>query len=166
MATALAQLRRELPGERVPVDGNRELLERMAVNLLGNAVKFTPDGGEVRIGLRAEGDQSVLTVADTGIGIPEAEQEQLFTRFFRSSTATEQAIPGTGLGLTIARAIVALHGGTVSIASRDGDGTTVRVQLPPAVPAVVATRGAGAGGSDVPTLVAVPDPVPSGSDVA
>lgn len=163
-----------LPAAPVPHEGDPRQLERMVTNLLGNAVKFTPDGGQVRIGLRSEGDQSVLTVADTGIGIPEAEQEQLFTRFFRSSTATEQAIPGTGLGLTIARAIVALHGGTVSIASRDGDGTTVRVQLPPAVPAVVATRAPAVDEADVPTLVVAPEPVtqplteplPDGASVA
>ncbi|KQT92051.1 hypothetical protein ASG49_08725 [Marmoricola sp. Leaf446] len=155
-----------LPAAPARHDGDPRQLERMVTNLLTNAVKFTPDGGEVRIGLRAEGGQSVITVADTGIGIPEAEQEQLFTRFFRSSTATEQAIPGTGLGLTIARAIVALHGGTVSIASRDGHGTTVRVQLPPGVPTVVAERAPDVAAGDVPTLVVAPEPGGVGTSVA
>ncbi len=150
-----------LPDTPAEHEGDPRQLERMVTNLLTNAVKFTPDGGSVAIGLGAEDGQSVITVADTGIGIPEAEQQQLFTRFFRSSTATEQAIPGTGLGLTIARAIVALHGGTVSIASRDGHGTTVRVQLPPGVPAVVAAR-APLEGLEVPTLLVAPHPGPPG----
>lgn len=153
-----------LPATPVEHDGDPLQLERMVTNLLTNAVKFTPDGGEVRIGLRVEDGQSVVTVADTGMGIPEDEQEQLFTRFFRSSTATEQAIPGTGLGLTIARAIVALHGGTVSIASRHGHGTTVRVQLPPGVPAVTGVRPAGAADVVTPTLVLAPEPTSAAGD--
>ncbi|ROR92795.1 ATP-binding protein [Nocardioides aurantiacus] len=158
LAQRLLDVTLTLPAVPVHHEGDPRQLERMVTNLLTNAVKFTPDGGEVQIGLRAEAGQSVITVADTGIGIPEEEQQQLFTRFFRSSTATEQAIPGTGLGLTIARAIVALHGGTVSIASRDGHGTTVRVQLPPGVPTVVAERAPDAAAGDVPTLVLAPEP--------
>ena len=73
---------------------------------------------------------AVIEVADTGIGIPVDEQELLFTRFFRSSTAQEQAIPGSGLGLSIAHAIVEMHGGDVAVESEPGVGTTFRVQLP------------------------------------
>jgi len=72
----------------------------------------------------------VIEVTDTGIGIPEAEQSRLFQRFFRSSTATEQAIPGTGLGLVISRAIAEAHGGTISVRSAPGEGTSFRVELP------------------------------------
>ena len=72
----------------------------------------------------------MIEVADTGIGIPVDEQEHLFTRFFRSSTAQEQAIPGSGLGLSIAHAIVEMHGGDVVVESEPGVGTTFRVQLP------------------------------------
>ena len=77
-----------------------------------------------------DGDMAVLEVADTGIGIPEGEQDRLFQRFFRSSIATEQAIPGTGLGLVISRAIVEAHGGTIGVTSQAGSGTCFRVELP------------------------------------
>jgi signal transduction histidine kinase len=72
----------------------------------------------------------IAEVEDTGLGIPEAEQDRLFQRFFRSSTATEQAIPGTGLGLVISKAIAEAHGGDITISSRASLGTTVRVELP------------------------------------
>ena len=71
-----------------------------------------------------------IEVADTGIGIPLQEQERLFTRFFRSSLAQEQAIPGSGLGLSIAHAIVEKHGGEMSVESEPGEGTTFRVRFP------------------------------------
>jgi signal transduction histidine kinase len=77
-----------------------------------------------------DGDCAVIEVIDTGIGIPEAEQSRLFQRFFRSSTATEQAIPGTGLGLVISRAIAEAHGGNISVRSAPGEGTSFRVELP------------------------------------
>ena len=72
----------------------------------------------------------LLTIADTGIGIPPDEQGQVFSRFFRASTATRRAIPGTGLGLAISRALVEQHGGTISLSSREGEGTQVTVSLP------------------------------------
>ena len=102
----------------------------MLDNLVSNAIKFTPRGGRVEVRLSAEGDAAVLEVEDSGLGIPEAEQAQLFERFFRSSTATEHAIPGTGLGLTITKAIVDRHGGRIEVESAEGAGTTVRVRLP------------------------------------
>ena len=77
-----------------------------------------------------DGDSAVIEVEDTGIGIPQAEQARLFQRFFRSSTATEQAIPGTGLGLVISRAIAEAHGGTIGVRSAPGAGTCFRVELP------------------------------------
>jgi signal transduction histidine kinase len=105
-------------------------LERMLVHLLTNAVKFTPDGGRVELQLRAVGENTEIVVSDTGMGIPEEEQSKLFTRFFRASAATEQAIQGTGLGLTIVKAIVAMHGGRISVESAHERGTTVTVTLP------------------------------------
>ncbi len=120
----------DVPDVPVRQDVDPAQLERMLANLLTNAVKFTPDGGRIELRLTVDDDASTLVVTDTGMGIPEAEQGRLFTRFFRSSTATEQAIQGTGLGLTIVQAIVTLHGGTVAVESSTARGTTVRVCLP------------------------------------
>ena len=127
-----AQLR--LPDGEVPVTGNRELLERVLVNLLGNAAKFTPDGGEVTLAVVVEGDEAVVTVRDTGIGIPADEQQHLFTRFFRSSLAQRHAIQGSGLGLSIAHAVVEEHGGVMRVESTPGTGSTFLVLLPLAHP--------------------------------
>jgi PAS domain S-box-containing protein len=99
-------------------------------NLLSNALKFTPDGGKVEVRLGTEGDQAVLSVADTGIGIPVADRDRIFERFFRTAIAKRQAIQGTGLGLTITRAIVAAHNGTITVESDEGRGSTFTVRLP------------------------------------
>ena len=120
----------DVPDHPVRLEVDPVELERMLVNLLTNAVKFTPDGGRVELRLTVDDLQATLTVADTGMGIPESEQDQLFTQFFRSSTATEQAVQGTGLGLTIVQAIVAMHGGTIEVESSAGQGTTFTVHLP------------------------------------
>ncbi len=112
------------------VMGDPGQLERAVTSLVSNAVKFTPAGGWVRLTTRVAEGRVVLEVADTGIGIPTDEQGQLFTRFFRASNATEQAIPGTGLGLTIVRSIVEHHGGALRLASVMGEGTTVTLALP------------------------------------
>ncbi|MDO9457748.1 ATP-binding protein [Nocardioides sp.] len=116
----------------LPTYGDREMVERLAVNLIGNAVKFTDDGGSVSVCVHLDPDrqESVLEVVDTGIGIPDEEQAHLFTRFFRSSLAEGRAIPGSGLGLSIAHEIVEHHGGSVDVRSRVGVGTTVEVRLP------------------------------------
>ena len=99
-------------------------------NLLSNAIKFTPSGGKVTVGARPLDGAVEIWVRDTGLGIPKAEQDKLFTRFFRASTATRNAVPGIGLGLTIIRAIVLAHGGTMSVTSGEGEGTEFRVTVP------------------------------------
>ena len=109
---------------------DREHLDRALLNLLTNAVKFTPAGGTVHLQARREGEDLVITVADTGVGIPEDEQSGLFTRFFRSSVATRLAIQGTGLGLVIVKRIVEEHGGTISLVSALDQGTTVTLSIP------------------------------------
>jgi len=93
-------------------------------------VKFTPEGGRIQVGAGAEGTLAVLTVTDSGIGIPERDQNELFTRFFRASNAIERSIPGSGLGLAIVRTIVDNHGGALTVTSREGAGTTVSARLP------------------------------------
>jgi signal transduction histidine kinase len=99
-------------------------------NLISNAIKFTPEGGRVEVRLLQRDARLRLEVSDTGIGIPERELGHLFERFFRASSATERHIPGTGLGLYIAGAIVEAHGGQIVVQSTPGEGTTFSVELP------------------------------------
>ena len=113
-----------------PLEGDRDRFGQMIDNLVSNALKFTPEDGSVEVRLRDGGDHAVLEVSDTGMGIPDAEQQRLFERFFRASSATSRAVPGAGLGLTIVKTIVEAHGGTVGLTSRENEGTTVRVELP------------------------------------
>jgi PAS domain S-box-containing protein len=120
----------DLPSSPVPVTGDREMLERVVINLTDNAVKFTPDGGHVSVALSSSPGQAVLEVVDTGIGVPAHEQQRLFDRFFRSTLAQHHAIPGSGLGLSIAHKIVEDHGGTLDVRSEPGKGSTFRVRLP------------------------------------
>ena len=116
------------------VEGDKAQLEQVFTNLLSNAVKFTTRGGTVDVLADAvstdSGPQIRVKIADTGIGIPEADIPKLFRRFFRASNATAAAIPGTGLGLAIVQDIVLQHGGELDIDSVMGRGTTVTVQVP------------------------------------
>jgi signal transduction histidine kinase/HAMP domain-containing protein len=124
--------------ERVPlVRGDRDRIAQALDNLVSNAIKFTPEGGRVVVRLMREGERAVLEVADTGIGISQPDLERLFQRFFRTQRATSAAIPGFGLGLTIAQAIVHAHDGQISVQSMDGEGTTFRIELPLLRPAEV-----------------------------
>ena len=117
--------------EHLPrLDGDRARLAQVLDNVISNAVKFTPAGGRVEVRLAAAEACAVLEVEDTGLGLAEHEVERLFQRFFRSSRATKDAIPGTGLGLTIAKTIVERHGGRITLRSAVDVGTTVRVELP------------------------------------
>jgi PAS domain S-box-containing protein len=120
----------ELPSGPVPVLGDPGQLERVVLNLMGNAVKFTEDGGRVECRLRQAGSHAEMEVADTGIGIPANEQAEIFSRFFRSSTAQQRAIQGTGLGLSIVQSIVHSHGGEITVRSEHLRGTEVLVSLP------------------------------------
>jgi signal transduction histidine kinase len=112
------------------VHGDRNRLTQVVDNLVSNAVKFTNGGGTVTVSAREDGGAVRLVVADTGIGVSPDEQGQVFSRFFRASTATRLAIPGTGLGLAISRALVEQHGGTIAFESAEGEGTQVVVTLP------------------------------------
>ena len=110
--------------------GDAELVEQALLSLLANAVKFTMDGGAVRLTVRASTDGVEFEVTDTGIGIPEAEQGSIFDPFFRTEQAQSLAIPGVGIGLSIVRRIVEAHQGQVHVTSRVGKGTAVLVTLP------------------------------------
>ena len=128
-AKASVSLHTEVAGP-LALRADPEQIDRVLINLLTNAVKFTPPEGTVTVRATREDDEMVLVVADTGMGIPEAEQQALFARFFRASNAIHQAIPGTGLGLAIVRTIIDNHGGTISVTSTERVGTAVTVRLP------------------------------------
>jgi signal transduction histidine kinase len=112
------------------VMGSEEGLGRIFVNLLGNAIKYTPPGGHVNVALEPKSDQAMITVADTGLGIPEADMPHLFEEFFRGSNVKEAGILGSGLGLVIVKEIVERYGGRLSVQSKVGQGTTFAVALP------------------------------------
>jgi signal transduction histidine kinase/PAS domain-containing protein len=117
----------------VVVSGDHLRLRQVIDNVLSNAVKYTPEGGRVDIGLQPTADGAILTISDTGIGIPSGERHRVFQRFFRSSLARNRGIPGTGLGLAITRTIVQRHHGTITLTHReDGPGTTVTIRIPTA----------------------------------
>lgn len=122
-------LRAVLPEEPLAVDGDVDYLERALVNLLTNAVKFTPDDGHIVVLAGRSGDCVVLRVTDTGVGIPAYELARVFQRFFRSAL-TRDEVPGTGLGLTIVKAVVEAHGGRIEVRSEQGAGTEFTVTLP------------------------------------
>ena len=112
------------------VVGDRSRLEQVMMNILGNAIKYTPDGGAIRITAGSTEDTVWMEVWDNGIGIPEKDREHIFDRFYRVDKARSRESGGTGLGLSIAREIVERHQGTISIVGHEGPGTTVRLVLP------------------------------------
>jgi signal transduction histidine kinase len=120
-----------LAAENVPpVPGEAVRLAQLLDNLISNAIKFTPTGGRVAVQLAPQDGLVRFEISDTGIGITELERERLFERFFRSQTALERQIQGTGLGLYISKAIVEAHGGRIGVQSEAGEGTTFVVDLP------------------------------------
>jgi signal transduction histidine kinase len=116
------------------IRADRSQLERVLLNLLSNAVKFTPRGGRITVAAEKRAGTLTLSVSDTGMGIPIAEQPRMFQRFFRSSTSRDEVIPGTGLGLSIVKSIIQGHGGSIDFDSTPGRGTTFRIDLPVAGP--------------------------------
>lgn len=114
------------------VSADRERLRRVLLNLVDNAIKYTPAGGRVTLSLQQRAEGVCLLVRDTGIGLSEAEQEHVFQRFHRAGSARDHGAQGSGLGLCIARSIVEAHGGTLQVASRPGEGSTFTVCLAPA----------------------------------
>ena len=129
----------------VPARVDPRLVRQVLVNLLSNAVKFTPEGGRVETAARFEGNDLVLSVADSGIGIPEEDQERIFQEFYQVDGSYSRKYQGTGLGLALVRRMVSLHGGTVTVSSRVGQGARFQcvfpdaksagaVALPPRVP--------------------------------
>ncbi|BCY07617.1 GAF domain-containing sensor histidine kinase [Actinoplanes sp. L3-i22] len=110
--------------------GDADRLRQVLDDLLANAIKYSPTGAPIRIALAADETSAELCIADTGIGTPEAERDRVFDRFFRGSNVRHQGTHGSGLGLSLARAIVHLHGGTIRLVGNDPTGTIVCVRLP------------------------------------
>jgi signal transduction histidine kinase len=110
--------------------GDHDRLSQLFDNLISNALKYTPAGGRVEVGLRTGADAAHIQIRDTGVGISAADQKRIYDRFFRASSATEQSVSGVGLGLSIAVAIAEAHGGQIEIESEEGLGSTVQVHLP------------------------------------
>jgi signal transduction histidine kinase/DNA-binding response OmpR family regulator len=127
------QLVATLPEELPMVTGDPIRLRQMIGNLIENAIKYTPEGGTVTVDASCEGDQIILRVSDTGLGIPPADQPYLFDKFFRASNIPDDT-PGTGLGLSIVKSIVDSHNGRIWVNSRQGEGTTFTIVLPTATP--------------------------------
>jgi signal transduction histidine kinase len=129
-ADARGVILRVEPGSGGTVAGDPTRLAQMLDNLISNAIKFTPEGGRVTVHAAVRGSDAVFEVVDTGGGVSDADRERLFDPFFRSREANARAVPGTGLGLTITKAIVDAHHGSIEVESAPGKGTTFRVWLP------------------------------------
>lgn len=120
----------EEPREPLAVLADRARIVQVIENLLGNAVKFTPPGGAVHVSARSEGDRCAFAISDTGIGIAAEELPHVFERFFRSASSKAMAVPGTGLGLGIAKSLVEAHDGNLEVESQVGLGTTFTLTPP------------------------------------
>ena len=125
------QVRAVIPSAAVPVSGDADALNRVVTNLLSNAVKFNREGGSILLQLERIGEtQAILSVTDTGIGIPPAARPHVFERFFQADSSSTRTYEGMGLGLYIAREIVRQHGGDIRFDSAEGVGSTFTVLLP------------------------------------
>ena len=120
----------DAPTELVHITADKERIEQVLINILSNAIKYTPDGGTVTLSARAQSDSVKFEVRDTGIGIPEEDLPHLFERFYRVEKSRTSETGGTGLGLAIAKEIVEAHGGSISVTSTVGKGSVVTIVLP------------------------------------
>ena len=117
-------------GERSEFTGIATVLEEMIYNLIDNAVKYNKQGGRADVDVRSSGDDIVVTVSDTGIGVPADSIDRIFERFYRADKSHSRKIGGTGLGLSIVKHGVSLHGGSITVKSSEGSGTTFTMTLP------------------------------------
>jgi heavy metal sensor kinase len=123
----------------VPVQGDRARLKQVVVNLLDNAIKYTPSGGRIALSVKREGAYAVLDISDNGIGIPAEALPHVFKRFFRVDGSRSRAQGGAGLGLSIVKSICSAHGAVIEVTSAPGQGSTFRIRQPLAADAAQAT---------------------------
>jgi len=116
--------------EKVVITADEDLLSQVWLNLLHNAIKFTPKGGTITIQLQQQGNNAIVTVSDNGPGIAEEDQSRIFERFYKADKSRNRAVGGSGLGLAIADKIVKMHRGKISVRSQLGEGAEFTVQLP------------------------------------
>ena len=124
------RLENENDQESMVLQGDGELIKRMILNLLDNAVKYTPRGGAINISLARQNGNAEIVIRDTGIGIPEADQSHVFDRFYRVDKARSRSLGGAGLGLSIVWSIVEAHGGKIRVESAPNQGSKFTVELP------------------------------------
>ena len=116
--------------DRLDVPGDAEQLRQLLVILLDNAVRYSSDGGRIHVQAREDGSNALLTVHDTGIGIPAESLERVFERFYRADEARNRQSGGAGLGLAIAQELVNRHNGKITVTSTEGAGSTFTIRLP------------------------------------
>ncbi|MBC7087890.1 MAG: hypothetical protein H5T96_05275 [Tissierellales bacterium] len=120
----------DVRGEAVFISANRRMIEDLIYNLIDNAVKYNVENGMVLVSVYNEGNYGVISVKDSGIGIPKEEQDRIFERFYRIDKSRSKKIEGSGLGLSIVKHIVEYHNGLITLESEIGEGTTITVKLP------------------------------------
>jgi signal transduction histidine kinase len=128
-AAAKVRLRADAP-ERLEAHVDSGRMSQVLDNLVSNAIKYSPNGGDVVVSLDSDGSHLVCRVSDTGMGMSDKDQAEVFTKFFRTGNVRNTAIPGVGLGLSISKAIVEAHGGSIQLRSTLGEGTTFTVRVP------------------------------------
>jgi len=133
LAQNAEQRHQQLYGNVAPgltMEGDRSKLNQILYNLTENAIKYTPDNGHIVVSLYEEDGNLIWKVKDDGVGIPEEDQVHIFERFYRVDKARSRETGGTGLGLSIVKQLVNMHGGTISVKSRAGNGSEFTVVLP------------------------------------
>jgi signal transduction histidine kinase len=141
----LTNVARSLP--KIYADQAR--ITQIMINLLDNALYYTPDGGRISVRAHVDGDFALVTIEDSGIGISEDDQKAIFERFYRSERVEVQRVPGTGLGLSIVRSLTEMHGGTIEVDSTLGEGSAFRLKLPLYVEVAASDDGAAGGTVDI-----------------
>jgi signal transduction histidine kinase len=124
------QLSYHIVGEKMVVLADKDRIKQVVLNLISNAVKYTPEGGAITAQITGSNVEAAISISDTGIGIPEQEIDRIFERFYRTEKSRSRQTGGAGIGLTIVKSIVEAHGGTVEVSSKEGDGSIFMIRIP------------------------------------